>query len=127
MTKIDRDAERIEKNNQDQLNLKRTYASIGDTRASVILGTAVVGFTIITVIFTPLAFMTSLFALPIHELVKYQVTIGNTNAYATSYIGKWFGKCAMAKSIVEANTSKLRQKSHPWSSPGSRWARPCCF
>ena len=87
--KIDKDAERIEKNIQDQLNLKRTYASIRDARTSVLLGTAIIGFTIVTVIFTPLAFMTSLFALPIDRLVKQQ---SEDKTYATSYIGKWFGK-----------------------------------
>ncbi|KAJ2998781.1 hypothetical protein NUW58_g223 [Xylaria curta] len=60
--KIDEDAERVEKQIQDQLNLKRTYASIQDARASLILGTAVAGFTIITIIFAPLAFVTALFA-----------------------------------------------------------------
>ena len=98
--KIDGDAERIEKNIQDQLNLKRTYASIRDARASirdahssVVLGTAVIGFTIVTVIFTPLAFMTSLFALPIDKLVKHQSTeINGTKTFPTNYVGKWFGK-----------------------------------
>ena len=87
--KIDKDAERIEKNIQDQLNLKRTYASIQDAHNSVILGTAVIGFTIVTVIFTLLAFMTSLFALPIDSLVRHQ---SETKTFSTKYIGKWFGK-----------------------------------
>lgn len=126
VNKIDRDAERIEKNIQDQLNLKRTYASIRDARTSVVLGTAVIGFTIVTVIFTPLAFMTSLFALPIDNIVKHQVKIGDTNAYGTGYIGKWLGECGIDDRIVEANASKPRQRFHLWSSPVSRCARPCC-
>ncbi|KAI1304476.1 hypothetical protein F5Y03DRAFT_357436 [Xylaria venustula] len=108
--KINRDAERVEKMIQDQLNLKRTYASIEDTRSSIrlgiaglILSTAVIGFTVITIIFAPLAFVTALFALPIDSLVRNQVTLngagGNsqaedgiqsTSVYTTRYVGTWF-------------------------------------
>lgn len=95
--KIDRDAERMEKNIQDQLNLKRTYSSIRDTHNGIILSTAVIGFTIVTVIFTPLAFMASLFALPIDNIVKHRSE--NMN-YATNYIGKWFGKCAKRCTVL---------------------------
>jgi Mg2+ and Co2+ transporter CorA len=90
LRKIDGDAERIEKIIQDQLNLKRTHASIQDARTSLLLGAAVSAFTIITVIFTPLSFMTSLFALPIHELLNH--TSGDSKSYSTNYVGKWFGK-----------------------------------
>ena len=124
VNKIDRDAERIEKNIQDQLNLKRTYASIRDARTSVVLGTAVIGFTIVTVIFTPLAFMTSLFALPIDNIVKHQVKIGDTNAYGTGYIGSWLGKCGIDDRVVEANASKPRRRFQLWFLPVSRCARP---
>lgn len=105
--KIDGDAERVEKRIQDQLNLKRTHISINDARSSLLLGTAVIGFTVITVIFAPLAFMTALFALPIDTLVRNQFlfdrTGGNTDAveraeptptYTARYVGTWFGKCS---------------------------------
>ncbi|KAI0405281.1 hypothetical protein F4802DRAFT_191334 [Xylaria palmicola] len=115
--KIDADASRVEKQIQNLLNLKRTYASMEDARASVnlgaasielgtaglILSTAVAGFTIITIIFAPLAFVTALFALPIDTLLSKQVPFdrsgGNsqadsdaqvTVAYPTSYIATWF-------------------------------------
>jgi hypothetical protein len=65
INKIDGDAERIEKNVQDMLNLKRTYASVQDSHASVLLSTAAIGFAIVTIIFAPLAFLTALFALDI--------------------------------------------------------------
>lgn len=107
-TKIDRDAERVEKRMQDQLNLKRTYASIRDARSSLTLGTAVIGFTVITIIFAPLAFVTALFALPIDSLLKKQVVFDEkkdgseasdvaegpdpTRAYTTRYVGTWFGE-----------------------------------
>lgn len=106
--KIDADAERLEKRIQDQLNLKRTHVSISDAHTGLLLSTAVIGFTVITVItviFAPLAFMTALFALPIDILVRNQVvfdrTSGNpdtaggaepTATYTTGYVAKWFGK-----------------------------------
>jgi hypothetical protein len=65
IAKIDGDAERIEKTVQDMLSLKRTYASVQDSHASVLLSTAAIGFAIVTIIFAPLAFLTALFALDI--------------------------------------------------------------
>ncbi|GAW19291.1 hypothetical protein ANO14919_087770 [Xylariales sp. No.14919] len=107
--KIDGDAERVEKRIQDQLNLKRTHASIEDARASLTLGThglilstAVIGFTVVTIIFAPLAFVTALFALPIDTLLSNQFpfkraenseaedSAQTTDAYTTSYVARWF-------------------------------------
>ncbi|KAI1264867.1 hypothetical protein F5Y18DRAFT_388681 [Xylariaceae sp. FL1019] len=101
--KIDADAERVEKMIQNQLNLKRTYASIEDARTSLLLGTAVIGFTVITVIFAPLAFMTALFALPVDVLVRNQFLFDPSSAdssssgqadpiptYPSRYVGGWF-------------------------------------
>lgn len=110
--KIDSDAERVEKRIQDQLNLRRTHVSIEDARASLILSraglvtsTAVIGFTIITIIFAPLAFVTALFALPIDVLLRNQVQfkmaggnsgsedgMGTMGAYSTRYVATWFGE-----------------------------------
>ncbi|KAI0546576.1 hypothetical protein F4679DRAFT_587418 [Xylaria curta] len=116
--KIDNDAERAEKRIQDQLNLKRTHASIRDAeasllaaRAGLIVSAAVIGFTVITVVFAPLAFVTALFALPLDALLKNQVQFdvgGSDNdeqkaspAYTTSYVGKWF---AIAEIVTLAVT-----------------------
>ncbi|KAI0972766.1 hypothetical protein F4678DRAFT_429309 [Xylaria arbuscula] len=118
--KINRDAERVEKMIQDQLNLKRTYASIEDTRSSIrlgiaglILSTAVIGFTVITIIFAPLAFVTALFALPIDSLVRNQVRFNgagsssqaedgtqSTNVYTTKYIGTWFAVAEIVSLVI---------------------------
>jgi hypothetical protein len=70
--KIDRDAERIERAVLDKLNLKRTHASIQDAHNSVILGAAVIGFTVVTIIFTPLSFLVGLFALPVDQFSGLQ-------------------------------------------------------
>lgn len=98
VAKIDRDAERIENLIQNQLNMKRTYASIRDARTGLILSAAVIGFTVITIIFAPLAFMTSLLDLPLEGLLEnqYQLNGGNgrdpTTAHTTKYVAAWFGK-----------------------------------
>ncbi|KAI1111416.1 hypothetical protein F5Y14DRAFT_454064 [Nemania sp. NC0429] len=101
--KIDGDAERLEKRIQDQLNLKRTHVSINDAHTGLLLSTAVIGFTVITVIFAPLAFMTALFALPIDVLVRNQVPVVRTSdspdnaggaeptaTYTSGYVASWF-------------------------------------
>ena len=100
VAKIDKDAERIDKAIGDLLNLKRTEASMRDAaasgrdaRTSLLLGVAVIGFTVITVIFAPLAFMTALFALNIDELVKHKSGNGDDAVYPSWYIFVTFGKC----------------------------------
>ncbi|KAI1175685.1 hypothetical protein F4777DRAFT_549543 [Nemania sp. FL0916] len=111
--KIDQDAMRIQERIQDQMNLKRTYASMDDARASLTLGIAVIGFTIVTIIFAPLAFMTALFALPIDTLLSNQLPFkrpssdsgtemnpDTTAAYSTTYIGKWFAAAELASLAV---------------------------
>lgn len=64
---MDRDAERIEASVKDQLQLERTYTGMDDPRFSFVLGVAVAGFPIIMVIFTPLLFVSSLFALLVDQ------------------------------------------------------------
>ncbi|KAI2631827.1 hypothetical protein GGR54DRAFT_634598 [Hypoxylon sp. NC1633] len=105
LAKIDRDAERIEKVIQDQLNLNRTYASIRDARTGLILSAAVIGFTVVTIIFAPLAFMTSLFALPLDSLLQNQVQLkvsdaDPTAAYSTAYVGTWFAVAVVATLVI---------------------------
>jgi hypothetical protein len=52
--KIDENAQRAEQWVLGQLQLKNTHASLKESHNSTVLSTAVIGFTIITVIFTPL-------------------------------------------------------------------------
>lgn len=101
---IERNAERIRGVIQEQLNLKRTHASIRDARTGLVLSAAVIGFTVITIIFAPLAFMTSLFALPLDSFLGNQYQFpgasgtdsdpdpGPTAVYTTQYIAKWFSE-----------------------------------
>jgi hypothetical protein len=89
--KIDGDTDRIEKSIQDMLNLKRTHASIRDAHSSLILSTAVIGFTVITIVFTPLAFLTALFALKIDGFENLQIS-GSDGVFHRGKIGGIFGK-----------------------------------
>jgi hypothetical protein len=89
VTKIDGDADRIEKAIQDMLNLKRTFASIKDAHNSLILSTAVIGFTIVTIVFAPLAFLTALFALNVEGFGKLQIK-GLDGVYDSGKLGGIF-------------------------------------
>ena len=88
--KIDADAERVEKAIQDKLHLKRTHASITDAHSSLLLSKAVIGFTIITIIFAPLSFLTALFALNIDGFERLQLK-GQGNVYSSRKMGAIFG------------------------------------
>lgn len=55
------------------LELKRTYAQVKDAHTSLLLGTAVVGFTVVTIISAPVAFLTALFALKIDDFDRLLV------------------------------------------------------
>lgn len=107
VTKIDKDTERIDKAVGDLLNLKRTDASMRDARTSLLLGIAVIGFTVITIIFAPLAFMTALFALDIDELDKHKQGKGDDAVYPSWYVfvtfGKWPPTPPLARSCGEAD------------------------
>lgn len=77
-SKLRLDVERIEKTVLDNLELKKTYASVKDAHTSVVMGAAVVGFTVITIIFAPLAFITAFFALNIDGFDRLRVKPPNT-------------------------------------------------
>lgn len=72
--KIHRDAERIEQVVQNKLAVKRTAASLQEARDSKRLSLLVIGFTVMTIIFTPLSFMASLFAINIDTWASLKYT-----------------------------------------------------
>lgn len=104
-TKIDRDAERIEQVILNMLNVKRTAASQEQAQASEKIARAskkiaedsmqeakdskrlsllVIGFTVMTIIFTPLSFVASLFAINIDTLASLKYTPGNQSPQNTA-------------------------------------------
>jgi tetrahydromethanopterin S-methyltransferase subunit B len=95
ISKLDADAERVTRAIDRQLDLKTTHASIKEAHSTAIMSAAVFGFTIVTIIFTPLSFIISLFALPIDRFQKDQVpSVWDDQAgmYSTNYVGKWIGE-----------------------------------
>ncbi|CAN9313230.1 unnamed protein product [Alternaria sp. RS040] len=117
--KIDGDADRIEKNIQDMLNLKRTHASIRDAHSSLILSTAVIGFTVITIVFTPLAFLTALFALKIDGFERLQIS-GSDGVFHSGKIGGIFVSTEILTLVLTGIAVWLafkytnRDEEHPW-------------
>lgn len=95
VTKIDDDAERIEKIVADKLNLKRAYATIQDTHHSLLLSTAVIGFTVITIVFAPLAFVTALFALNIEGFQGLRTDNATNAPYKSGKMAAIFGEWLM--------------------------------
>ena len=99
--KIDRDVQRVEKTVQDQLNLKRTYASIKDAHSSLLLSTAVIGFTVITIIFAHLSFLTALFALNIDGFDKLKIPTSNQiDVYDSRKMGAILGRRSLSISAL---------------------------
>jgi hypothetical protein len=93
IAKLDADAERVEKSILTQLDLKAKHAGLKETHLTTIMSAAVIGFTIVTIIFTPLSFLASLLALPIDDLQRHQITSSDgSSSYTTNYIGKWMGE-----------------------------------
>jgi signal transduction histidine kinase len=89
--KIDRDAERIEQVIQNKLGVKRTaasqeqaLASIQEAKDSKRLSLLVIGFTVMTIIFTPLSFLATLFAADIDILSSLKYTPGSQSAQTSN-------------------------------------------
>jgi signal transduction histidine kinase len=117
INKIRRDSERIDKAIQDMLNLKRTDASIKEAHYStrvaesslsaannsnkmaqngIVLNAAVVGFTVVTIIFTPLSFLVGLFALPTNGVRRLLETNNETkDVYRSAPFAGVFSKLPM--------------------------------
>ncbi|KAF4632926.1 hypothetical protein G7Y89_g5196 [Cudoniella acicularis] len=92
IAKLDEDAERVERAIDRKLDLKTKHASLREAHTMAIMSAAVFGFTIITIIFTPLSFVVTLFALPIDRFQKQQIPsvwTDQAGMYSTNYMGKW--------------------------------------
>lgn len=92
---LDIDAERVEGFITLQLNLKSKHVSLKEAHLTTLMSAAVIGFTIVTIIFTPLSFLASLLALSTSGFQNHQTNSTLMNGapfYHSSYIGKWMGK-----------------------------------
>jgi hypothetical protein len=93
IVRIHKDAERVEKTIESFLNLQRTYATIEDTQNNMLVGLAALAFAIVTVIFTPLSFMTSLLAFPLRQVAVHQETITIAKVPVRIFKGWYVGLC----------------------------------
>lgn len=107
LKQLDEDAERAQRSIELKLDLKQRHASLREARNASILSASVLGFTIVTIIFTPLSFLASLLALPIEQLQQSQVSqpnLGSTPFYPTTYVKKWMGKSCLRKNPCHPST-----------------------
>jgi len=86
--RIEQDSERAEAVILVQLDLKVKHASLREAHNSLLLSMAVIGFTIITIIFAPLSFLTSLLALPIDDFQNHN----SSKTFTSKYIAHWLGE-----------------------------------
>jgi hypothetical protein len=74
------------------LDFKSKHAGLRESHYSFIISAAVVGFTIVTIIFAPLSFMTALLAVPIDTFQTSQTasTLNNGSPfYLSGFVNKW--------------------------------------
>lgn len=103
---LDEDAERVERSVITSLDVKAKHASLRESHATAVMSAAVFGFTVITIIFTPLSFVMSLFALPIQSFQDSQIQsrwADDVGMYTTSYIGKWTGKIRSCRNKIDTD------------------------
>jgi hypothetical protein len=94
--KLGEDADRVQQSILTLLDLKSKHASLEETHNTTLMSAAVLGFSIVTIIFTPLSFLTSLFALPTQQLQKHHSGVVNgTSVYSNNYVGGWMSKCCI--------------------------------
>ena len=112
--KIHRDADRVDKTIESYLDLKRTYASIEDTRNGLVVGIAASAFALVTVIFTPLSFMTSLLALPVDHFARQQIKVDGAEdrVFRTSYIAGYTGMSRPRQCFIRLIDADASYK--PW-------------
>ncbi|KAI0182479.1 hypothetical protein EV127DRAFT_488072 [Xylaria flabelliformis] len=127
ITKLEEDAERVERNIATKLDLKQKHAAMREAHSTAIISAAVLGFTIITIIFAPLSFIAALFALPIDEFNKGKMGNDKDGVYSSAYIGRW----TVATEFVSISITLLAMWAavrfaglHVWGKKGVReWIR----
>lgn len=118
IARLDEDAARVEDSIKTTLDLRAKHATMAEAHATAQMSAAIFGFTIITIIFTPLSFMVSLFALPIRRFQANQVESrwdGVGGVYTTQYLGTYIGKTPSHSSLLQAI---LTLRSYRGSSSG---------
>jgi hypothetical protein len=83
--KIDQDAERVQNLVPQYLELKRSYATIKEANYTALLGAAVFGLSLVTIVFAPLSFAVALLALPKDGLY---ITLDDNRSLVAKYTGE---------------------------------------
>jgi hypothetical protein len=64
VAKADQDAERVQNLIPQNLELKRSYTAMKEAHNTAILGAVIFGFSVVTIIFTPMSSILALLAVP---------------------------------------------------------------
>ncbi|KAI0857113.1 hypothetical protein F4860DRAFT_506316 [Xylaria cubensis] len=123
ITKLEEDAERVERNISTKLDLRQKHAIMREAHSAAMLSATVFGFTIITVIFAPLSFVVALFALPIDKFNEGKEGKDKDGVYSSNYIGKWSVATELASIAITlvAMWAALRFVGiHAWGKKGIR-------
>ena len=94
------------------------HASLRESHATAMMSAAIFGFTLITIVFTPLSFFASLFSLPIDRLQVHQtggLFSDQSGMYSARYVGTYMGK-----SSFESVTFHIDMKQRPEDSSPSQ-------
>lgn len=92
---MEEEAQRVERTVMLMIELKSKHTAIRESRASMGMNIAVTSFAVVTVIFTPMTYIATLFALPIKQLQKMQSksVFGDSGAYASGFVAWISGEC----------------------------------
>ena len=85
--KADQNAERVQSLIPQYLELKRSATSMKEAHHAAVLGAAVVGFSVVTILFTPMSFILALLALPESSFLIRQATRDEKSEFLRLWTG----------------------------------------
>lgn len=88
IAKADQDAERVENLIPQYLELKRSYTAMKEAHYTALLGAIIFGFSVVTIIFTPMSFILALLAVPNDSFLVNSLLPKEKGPF----IRKWTGK-----------------------------------
>jgi hypothetical protein len=94
--RIDQNAERVQNLIPQYLELKRSYTSMKESHYTALLGGAVFGLSVVTIIFTPMSFILALLAVPNESLLlgslERQGNGTDAEGRRSNFVRRWTGK-----------------------------------
>jgi len=102
--RIDQNAERVQNLIPQYLELKRSYTSMKESHYTTLLGGAVFGLSVVTIIFTPMSFILALLAVPNEGLLlgttEMQGNGTDVGEQRGNFVRKWTGRLPSARKVV---------------------------